>query len=156
MRAVNVYVSHVTLCVQELVQTTSFEVLTSVNIKIIAFCDMRPSSSELLLHILEDNNPPVLIDVYHLNKTTGAPRFSLLSPAVAYSMCVYSLVMASVYCSVRDRMFSIHSRRDFDYKIYNALHIFTSGSCILSPIAVAFDAKKFVRYTNEWVMLQVG
>jgi hypothetical protein len=94
--------------------------------------------------------------VYNLNKTTGAPRFSLLSPAVAYSVCVYALVMISVYFSIRDRMFTIHSRRDFDYKIYNALHIFVSGSCILSPIAIAVDAKKIVRYTSEWVMLQVG
>jgi hypothetical protein len=69
---------------------------------------------------------------------------------------VYALAMVSMYYSLGDRISSIHSSRNFDYKIYNALHIFASGSSIVTPIAIALDVKKFVHYTSEWVTFQVG
>jgi hypothetical protein len=75
---------------------------------------------------------------------------------VAYSVIFYVLTMASVYCSLKDRMSTAHQWIDFDYKIYNALHTFTSGSYSVIPIVFAADLKKIIQYTNDWVTLQVG
>jgi hypothetical protein len=71
-------------------------------------------------------------------------------------MILYVLTMVSVYCSLKDRMSTAHKGIDFDYKIYNTLHIFTSGSYTVLPIVIVADMKKLIQYTNEWVTLQVG
>jgi hypothetical protein len=92
----------------------------------------------------------------HLNHTAGAPRFRLLSPVVAYSVCLFLLAMVSFYWNVTDRMAAIFDRRDFDYKIYMALLIFYSACSIFLPIFMALDTKTFVHYTREWALFQVG
>ena len=92
----------------------------------------------------------------HLNHTAGAPRFRMLSPVVAYSLCLFLLVMVSFYCNVTDRMATIFDRRDFDYKIYMAVLIFYSACSIFLPIIMALDTKTFVHYTREWALFQVG
>jgi hypothetical protein len=64
--------------------------------------------------------------------------------------------MVSLYCNVTDRMATILDRRDFDYKIYIALHIYSSACSMFLPIFMALDTKKLVHYTSEWVLFQVG
>ena len=92
----------------------------------------------------------------YLNNTAGAPKFCLLSPVVAYSVCLYVLVLVSVYCNVTDRMAIFLGRRDFNNKMYITLHIITSAFSMFLPIFMALDTKKFVHYTSEWVLFQVG
>jgi len=92
----------------------------------------------------------------HPNHTAGAPRFRLLSPVVAYSVCLFLLVMVSLYCNVTDRMATILARRDSDYKIYTILLIYYSALSMFLPIFMALDTKKLVHYTSEWVLFQVG
>jgi hypothetical protein len=92
----------------------------------------------------------------HLNHTAGAPRFCLLSPVVAYSVCLYILVLVSLYCSVTERIAKFLDRRDFNDKVYIILHICTSLCSMFLPIFMAFDTKKLVHYASEWVLFQVG
>jgi hypothetical protein len=61
-----------------------------------------------------------------------------------------------VYCSFTDRLAAFLDRRDFNDKIYITLHIFTSSFSMFLPIFMALDTKKFVHYTSEWVLFQVG
>ncbi|XP_021915032.1 gustatory and odorant receptor 63a-like [Zootermopsis nevadensis] len=86
---------------------------------------------------------------------TGTPRFCILSPAVAYSVCLYLLLMVSFYCNLQERMMALHDSRNFDYKIYNVLHVSISGSCLVVPLIMALDLKKLVLYTGEWMQYQI-
>ena len=92
----------------------------------------------------------------HLNHAAGAPRFCLLTPVVAYSVCLFLLFMVSIYCNVPDRMATILERKDFDHKIYSILLIFYSACSMFSPIFMASNTKKLVHYTSEWVQFQFG
>jgi len=92
----------------------------------------------------------------HLNHTAGAPRFCLLSPVVAYCVCLYVLVLVSVSCNVTDRMAIFLDRRDFNDKMYITLHIYSSAFSMFLPLFMALDTKKIVHYTSEWVLFQVG
>ena len=91
----------------------------------------------------------------HLNHTARAPRFRLLSPVVAYSVCLYVLVLVSMYCNVTDRMATFLDRRDFKGKIYILLRILVSALSMFLPVFMALDTKKLVHYTSEWVQFQV-
>jgi hypothetical protein len=97
----------------------------------------------------------VLTGLY-LNKTTGTPRLCLSSPAMFYSVCLVLLLLGSLYCSLGDRISAIDDRGNFDDKIYNVLHIIMCSCCVAFPVVMAFDTKKFVHYTNEWMEFQVS
>jgi hypothetical protein len=92
----------------------------------------------------------------HFNHSAGAPRFCLLSPVVAYSVCLYVLVLVSVYCNVTDLLATFLDRRDFNGKIYIILHMFVPALSMFLPVFMALDTKKLVHYTSEWVQFQVG
>ncbi|KDR07792.1 Gustatory and odorant receptor 24 [Zootermopsis nevadensis] len=56
---------------------------------------------------------------------------------------------------LQERMMSLHDRRNFDYKLYNVLHVSICGTCVIIPLLMALDLKKLVLYTGEWMQYQI-
>jgi hypothetical protein len=97
--------------------------------------------------------------LYLLNSSliSGVPRYRFLTPALAYSICMYVAVGVSVFFNVRHHLRLLFKEdNDFRDSIYTCMFITMLANCTCVPVLAWLDTPTVIQYFKEWEHFQVG
>jgi hypothetical protein len=87
---------------------------------------------------------------------SGVSTFRALSPAMAYSVCLYAMVNTVTYFAVRYNLIPFFKKDDsFENLVYVIMLIMLLSNFVCVPVFSWFDARKAVEYLEKWKMFQV-
>jgi hypothetical protein len=79
-----------------------------------------------------------------------------MSPIMAYSVCLYTLVGAVTCSVVRDKIVPFFQNNDeFENLVYVISTLLILLNCVCVPVFAWFDAPKAVEYLENWKLFQV-
>jgi hypothetical protein len=86
----------------------------------------------------------------------GIPTFRLLSPIMAYSVCMYLFKVLTVYNTLRTNLLPRFVRTD-DFVTIVITWVSFIGVLIyiFSPIFMWLDSRKFILHMKKWLQFQV-
>jgi hypothetical protein len=87
---------------------------------------------------------------------SGVTTFRALSPAMAYSVCLYAMVNTVTYFAVAYKLIPFFKKDDsFENLAYVIILMMLLSNFVCVPVLCWFDVRKAVEYLEKWKMFQV-
>ncbi|PNF39907.1 hypothetical protein B7P43_G18265 [Cryptotermes secundus] len=88
--------------------------------------------------------------------TSGVPRYRSLSPALAYSICLYAAINVSALFNIRHHLLQLLKKdNDFRDSIYTCKFITMLANCTCVPVLGWLDTPTVVQYFRKWEHFQM-